>query len=1605
MKRFTAIAALAACAILTCVGTLYSHSRQPLGSKSGGSGARSVNVVNNHVFAGISPAATDGVDAWDTAAPPPPPVNYLYAYFLLDSGSSIPNYSVDVKKDESSLASKAKEWKLRAITDQASTLVTLNLPFASSLPWGFKPVMYDLTTGSYQNLRDNPNYSYTSPSDETVSSFRILIGDSTKPSASLTYPVGGEQFLVGSLETITWASSDASGILSQDVYYSVAGLWTHIAAVGSGIQTTSWTVPSGVSSARIVIVVMDSVMNVKTDSSGIVNVGHSVSSTAGLNGSVSPSGSVFVNDGASQTFTILPNSGYHVDSVIVNGIYRGSPTSYTFTNVRGDSTIRATFASGGLSDLVAQWSMDEGSGTILVDSSTYLNNGTLIGSPTWVTGVRGKAIAFNGSTQYATSPANPSFDITNAITLAVWIRPEVYNTQDLVKKAINGSTDGYELTLAASNGNPPNRPFVRFNQFSDGDILRLSARSVSVYPTDGTWMHLAATYDGTTIRLYINGVLDTTKAATFTIAKNSNPVSLGGQSDGNRKFQGQLDDARIYNRALSASEIHDLALRWYTITSGAGANGSISPSGSVTVVQGTNPSFTMTPASGYHVDSVFADGAYVGSMTNYAFTNVQGNHTISVKFAITRYTISASAGANGLISPSGSVVVNSGSNQAFTFTANTGYEVDSVIVDGINQGSMAGYTFSGIVSDHTIRVTFRIIQYTVTVTASLHGSIIPAGPVLVNYGSDTTFTLTPNTGYHIDSVFVDGGYVGNTSPYHLTNIVANHTISATFAIGRFTIAATAGLHGSITPNGNVTADYGSNQTFSFTPDAGYRVDSVIVDGVNQLPSAGYMFSGIVTNHTIHVAFKLNQYTVTATAGGNGTISPTGDVTVNSGDSAVFAISPALNYHISDVVVDGGSVGAVGTYMFRDVEANHTIVASFAMTGYTITATAGANGTISPAGPVAINSGTDTTITMTPGMGYHIDSVFVDGAYAGNTSPYHFTNVQGNHTISVKFAINTYSVTSSVIGTNGTIAPLGITTVNYGQNQSYTITPSAGYHIDSVFVDGVYAGNTSPFVIVNVTGNHTIGVKFAINAYTITSSVIGGNGTIAPLGTTGLTYGGNQSYTMTPNTGYHIDSIFVNGVYVGKTSPYIFTNVSASYTISVKFAINTYTIVATVLGGSGTINPSGTTTVTYGQQQDYTIAAAAGYHIDSIYVDGLNVGMITHYSFGFVTDNHTIAVRFITGEFVASEISVQPGWNLVSVPLTMTDCHRTALFPTSVSEAFAYQGSYVIRDVLLNCVGYWMRFAAAEVITHHGMSRVCDTVNVSDGWNMIGVLSNPTIASDVISIPPGIIHSRFFGYNGAYGMVSTLQPGLGYWVKTAGGGKIILNSSSSLSKETAPAFNPDGLNTITARTADGREESIYFAKSDPEGWYDLPPLAPAASLDIRFGGGTFVESLGSASSREVPILIASTLYPVTLSWDMAGGNGGGRLQIGRKAYPMTGQGQVSITDPDSRISLEMMSTDMSEIPAAFGLAQNYPNPFNPTTTITVALPAKSRVLVELYDFLGQRVATLLEGTLAAGYHDVKFNASALASGMYIYRISALTEDNKVFTDSRKMLLIK
>ena len=207
----------------------------------------------------------------------------------------------------------------------------------------------------------------------------------------------------------------------------------------------------------------------------------------------------------------------------------------------------------------------------------------------------------------------------------------------------------------------------------------------------------------------------------------------------------------------------------------------------MSVNDGDNQTFIITPAPGYMVDDVLVDSVSVGAVTSYEFINVTADHSIVASFVADtgQHIITATAGTGGSISPSGAVSVNDGENQTFTIQADPGYAIADVLVDGMSIGAASVHTFYAVSEDHTISASFLLIGSHV-ITSSITnpgGSISPLGSVAVTTGADKTFTITALPGYRIAEVEVDGAPIGAVSTYTFTNVGSDHTIEVTFGVG------------------------------------------------------------------------------------------------------------------------------------------------------------------------------------------------------------------------------------------------------------------------------------------------------------------------------------------------------------------------------------------------------------------------------------------------------------------------------------------------------------------------------------------------------------------------------------------------------------------------------------------------------------------------------------------------------------------------------------------------------------------------------------------------------------------------------------------------------
>jgi hypothetical protein len=392
---------------------------------------------------------------------------------------------------------------------------------------------------------------------------------------------------------------------------------------------------------------------------------------------------------------------------------------------------------------------------------------------------------------------------------------------------------------------------------------------------------------------------------------------------------------------------------------------------------------------------------------------------------------------------------------------------------------------------------------------------------------------------------------------------------------------------------------------------------------------------------------------------------------------------------------------------------------------------------------------------------------------------------------------------------------------------------------------------------------------------------------------------------------------------------------------------------------------------------------------------VNVDMKVHGSY-ILTNTGLSSLQIEYYRTICTDVTVAGGWNIVSIPLEALSMSVTELFPAASSVAYGFDNGYVESATLVRGKGYWLKFPAVSVVPICGMD-IAGSIPLSAGWNMIGPLAAAVEISQIITTPSGIIASDFFGFSGGYITASQLQVGKGYWVKTSqagsmtmtgGAGKVVASSSVNSVAPVCLQFTDNA----------GRRGVLYLTPAEKDdGFGELPPVPPGGIFDVRFGSNRQSERIAAGSHQ---ILLNSVEYPLTL----VGQNLGKTLlklrdpASGRILKDRMEEGKPLILDrPYSRLSLESL---VAEVPTAFVLYQNYPNPFNPATTIKIGIPEDGRVRLLVYNLLGEMVAEVTNEVMAAGYHEITFDAGSLASGIYFYRVEA-----NHFAGIKKMLLVK
>lgn len=701
-----------------------------------------------------------------------------------------------------------------------------------------------------------------------------------------------------------------------------------------------------------------------------------------------------------------------------------------------------------------------------------------------------------------------------------------------------------------------------------------------------------------------------------------------------------------------------------TVTVSVGDNGTVSPSGDVPVAYGDDLTISIVPDEGYRISKVTLDGEDVTSSVTgqeLVLREVKSNHDVTVAFEKITYTVAVSSGGHGSVDPDGDVLVEYGDSLTVKIAPDTGYVLKSVILDGIDvTSSVSGLVFvlNDVVSDHSVRVEFEAITYTVTVTAGENGSADPTTSV-VEYGKSLKIVFIPEPGYRTSYLTINGGdriVPDDRTNYVIDDIIEDKAVEVFFerddsAYASVSVAIVG--HGTVNGNSDSFKDEvlkGSPYTITSVPSEGYRLSKVLVDNV-EVPTSGgvYVLNNIARDTAVEVVFEILMFTVTVDVGEHGSCDQQTQA-VEYGSDLTFTFTPDSRYAVHSVTVDGVPVEIVdGTYVLRDIRADHVVAVTFWKAEFDIEIFAGENGSASPSGVQSVDRGGSLTVSFAPDDKYAVYSVKVDGEEVEITgNAYTFSSVSADHILVVTFRQVEFDIGISA-GENGSASPSGIQRVQENESLTVVFTPSEGYTYDSVLVDGEEGTLTNgTYVFSNVLADHEISVTFKRIVITISIDPTEG-GSVEASSEAPYYYGDPLTLTFTPDVWYGLKSVTVNGVDVTAQltdSKYVFSALTEDQTVSAVF--EKYTVVdrievegpsKTVYASSeNTLDTSGLTVTAY--YTDGSSRVVTDYELSPTDLTGKS-GIVTvtvRYSESYSNTDKTVEASFsvkkASGEFTA-----------------------------------------------------------------------------------------------------------------------------------------------------------------------------------------------------------------------------------------------------------------------------------------------------------------------------------------------------------------------------------
>ena len=631
-----------------------------------------------------------------------------------------------------------------------------------------------------------------------------------------------------------------------------------------------------------------------SNTTGILSITptYAITANAGKNGTISNNGVTQVCQNSSQTYTITPNNGYTVDSVWVDGVYQGPRLEYDFNNVSAVHTIYTTFTPTSTlcnytpTNVTVTGASNSAELYMLQFNNPYIPTGSRNGAQKWVRSSDYNSIYWNGSTWQIDIQAIPTGSYSETYTGA---KPNPYYLP------ASGWSGG--ITLAGGVG----------ILVAGGTSITTQPTSTSVCAGSNTTLSVSVTSNTTIVYQWLvskdggntyTAIADTgiySGSTTNTLTLTNVPYAYNGYSY-------KCTASSACGVAVSTPGILTVSPT-YNITATAGSGGTISSVGVTQVCLNTSRTYTITPANGYSIDSVLIDGVYQGAISSYTFNNVSASHTIRASFfqtsSLCSYTprnITAVFDGQTYICSPDDTRSWSNNNGFWVFWNGTTWEMDFWDIDPLGSGDLVVTKFdryigsnpnsnylptngwqngsmitsgAGNVSSQPTTITTQPISQNICVGNNTSFNIIANSGTtliyqwLVSKDGGNTYGALSDTGIYTGSAtnkltLTNTPYGYNGYQYYCTASSACGIVTSSAAIltvlPNFSITASAGIGGTISSVGITQVCTGTSVTYTITKNSGYKIDSVLVDGVNQGTITSYTFSNVTATHTIRTTF-------------------------------------------------------------------------------------------------------------------------------------------------------------------------------------------------------------------------------------------------------------------------------------------------------------------------------------------------------------------------------------------------------------------------------------------------------------------------------------------------------------------------------------------------------------------------------------------------------------------------------------------------------------------------------------------------------------------------------------------------------------------------------